>query len=62
MIPEDIQRLLEGNHQFLLAALLLNSKSPAVLSGKEPGRSLASRCADLERGVGGLQALLFLCS
>lgn len=62
MIPEDIQRLLEGNHQFLLAALLFNSKSPAVVAEKEPGRSLASHCGDLERGVGGLRELLFLYS
>lgn len=33
MIPEDIQRLLEGNHQFLLA-VLLSRKGLQSLQGK----------------------------
>lgn len=35
MIPEEIQRLLEGNHEFLLAPLLLNGGNLLCLQGKK---------------------------
>ena len=35
MIPEEIQRLLEGNHEFLLAPFLLNGGNLLWLQGKE---------------------------
>lgn len=35
MIPEEIQRLLEGNHKFLLSPLLLNGGNLLRLQGKK---------------------------
>lgn len=53
MIPEEIQRLLEGNHEFLLAPFLLYGGKSAVVAGEETEKLFAPRCVESERGAEG---------